>query len=367
MNRAGIGSTVLFLVLAGAGIGLAAWKRADRSASAAAAASQGEPMESVSVATAEVRSHQRTTTAIGTVLALRSVDLRNELAGTVREVRLAPGAVVEEGELLVALDVAVEEAELAAQEAQAALAETLLGRMERARENRGASEADVDRARAERDVALAHVARTRAVIERKTIRAPFTARVGLADVHPGQYLNEGTILTTLQGIDDAVNVDFAVPQTVGLGLDEGTRVGITAGGAELTGEVLALDARVDESTRNVLVRAQLTGADLPAPGASVRVHVPIGPPREVVAVRVSALRRGPAGDHVYVVEPDAEGRPRAHVRAVVSGAMLANEVVIESGLEAGEQVATSGSFKLREGVLLAVVPSEASSPTTAGR
>jgi membrane fusion protein (multidrug efflux system) len=353
-----MGSTVLFLALAGGGVALAACMSAARAAAAAAAANQGEPVESVTVAHAATRAHQRTTTAIGTVLATRSVDLRNELAGTVREVHLVPGEVVEAGALLVALDVAVDAAELAAQVAQAELAGTLLGRMERARENRGASEADVDRARAERDVALAHVARTQAVIERKTIRAPFAARVGLADVHPGQYLNEGTVLTTLQGVDDAVNVDFAVPQAVAANLGEGAGVAIVSGRTELTGEIVALDSRVDAATRNVLVRARIEGATLPAPGASVRVLVPVGPEREVVTVLVSALRKGPAGDHVFVVAPDAEGRPRAHVRTVVSGAMLGNEVVIESGLEPGEQVATSGSFKLREGVLLAVVPPE---------
>ena len=112
---------------------------------------------------------------------------------------LTPGQIVDAGTVLVALDVSVEEAELKAQEAQAALAETMLGRMQRLSQNRVASETDVDRARAERDVALAQIARTRAVIARKTIRAPFRARVGMADVHPGQYLNEGTQLTTLAG------------------------------------------------------------------------------------------------------------------------------------------------------------------------
>ena len=349
-------SGLLLMLVAATGAGLAAWKRADLAHQAQASAHQPEPMETVTAAQARGQSHQRTSTAIGTVRALRSVTLRNELAGTVRQVALEPGQVVEEGALLVALDVAVEEAELAAQEAQAALAETLLGRMQRAQENRGASEADVDRARAERDVALANVARTRAVIARKTIRAPFRARVGLADVHPGQYLNEGTVLTTLQGIDERVHVDFTVAQAVAIGLAEGMQIEIDVGPAARAGTIVALDARVDPSTRNVLVRAELTGPDLPAPGASVRVHVPVGLPRESVTVPVSALRKGPAGDHVFVVEPDAQGQPRAHLRSVQGGAMLGDEVVIESGLAVGEAVATSGSFKLREGVALVVSP-----------
>ncbi len=360
MRRRGrIGSGLLLLAVVAAGAGLAAWKRADLQAQEQASASLPEPLESITLAEAGLREHVRTTTSIGTVLALRSVTLQNELAGTVREVALVPGQVVEEGALLVALDVEVEEAELAAQEAQAQLAETLLGRMERARDNRGASEADVDRARAERDVAQANVARTRAVIERKTIRAPVRARVGLSDVHPGQYLHEGTKLTTLQGIDEAVHVDFTVSQGVAAGLREGDRVEVAASGSEtsLSATIVALDARVDPTTRNAMVRARLAeAARAPAPGASVRVRVPVGPARQVVTVPVSALRKGPAGDHVFVIAPDDAGRPRAHVRAVQGGAVLGDEVVIESGLEAGERVAASGSFKLHEGVLVAFPP-----------
>ena len=339
---------------------LALWKRAQLGADAAASAAQPEPMESVTAAVARPHAYQRTTTAIGTVLALRSVSVQNELAGTVREVRLEPGQIVETGTLLVALDVSVEEAELEAQEAEEALAETLLGRVRRALENRGASAADVDRARAERDVARAQVARTQAIIERKTIRAPFRARVGLADVHPGQYLNEGTVLTTLQGVDEEAHVDFTVTQDVAARLDVGAEVAIAADGStSLVAKVVALDARIDPSTRNALVRARIDATSAPPPGASVRVLVPVGEERTTVTVPVSALRKGPGGDHVFVLLQDEEGRTRARVRPVESGAMLGDEVVIEAGLEPGEEVAASGSFKLHEGMLVAVVPDEA--------
>jgi membrane fusion protein (multidrug efflux system) len=262
--------------------------------------------------------------------------------------------------VLVALDVSVERAELAAQKARAALAETLLGRNQQASANHAVSQVEVDRARAERDVALAEIARTEAVIARKTITAPFRARVGLADVHPGQYLNEGAVLTTLQGIDDAANVDFAVPQRVAAGLRRGDRVEISSGsdGPATVGTVMAVDARVDPTTRNASVRARIDlGGDAsqgPAPGASVRVAVPDGAAQSAVAVPVSALRKGPAGDHVFVVATGEDGHPRAHVRPVQSGTVVGEEVLILSGLEAGEQVATSGSFKLREAVLVAV-------------
>src|SRR5262249_4801230 len=162
-HRGWIGSSLLLVTLVGTGAGLAEWKHASIQDADAAAAAQPEPSESVTVAVAQERRHLQTTTSIGTVLALRSITLRNELPGPVREVSFEPGQVVDEGTLLIALDVSVEEAELAAEQAQAALADTLLGRLQRASENRGASEADVDRARAEHDVALAQIARTRAI------------------------------------------------------------------------------------------------------------------------------------------------------------------------------------------------------------
>jgi RND family efflux transporter MFP subunit len=227
-RRLPLGSVAIVLAVVAVGAVLATWKVASLRAAGAASAQQVEPMESVTVAAARPVEHRRTTTSIGTVLAMQSVTLRNELPGTVRRVALVPGTVVEAGTLLVALDVAVEEAELRAQQAQAALAEAQLARIRRLRADGIAPEMEFDRAVAERDVALAQIARTKAVIERKTIRAPFRARVGIADVHVGQYLGEGTQLTTLQSVADDAHVDFAVTQDVAAGLrvgfERGTRI-----------------------------------------------------------------------------------------------------------------------------------------------
>ena len=212
-------------------------------------------------------------------------------------------------------------------------------------------------ARAERDVALAQIARTKAIIARKTIRAPFRARVGISDVHPGQYLEEGTLLTTLQGVDDAAHADFTVAQHVAAALREGDGVEVfaTSDSPPIAAKVVAVDARVDPSTRNAMVRARIEdGAGAPAPGAAVRVQVPVGPPRTAVAVPASALRKGSGGDHVFVLAPAKDGKTRTHLRQVESGPMLGDEVLIHAGLSAGEQVAASGSFKLRDAVLVAV-------------
>jgi membrane fusion protein (multidrug efflux system) len=369
-RRGWIAALLLLVTLAATGGGLALWKIDTVREADAAAASQLEPAESVNAAVATPREHRQTVTAIGTALATRSVTLRNEVAGTVRDVALRPGQIVESGAVLVRLDVSVEEAEMAAQKAQATLAQTLLDRNEQASRTRAVSASEVDRARAERDVALAQIARTEAVIARKTIRAPFRARVGLADIHKGQYLDEGTVLTTLQGIDDTVHVDFSVPQRVAASLRKGSGVQVFVTGAErpIAGTVVATDARVDPSTRSAMIRARIAGgANSPAPGASVRVEVPDGPPLTAVAVPVSALRKGPSGDHVYVIAREKDGRMRAYSRAVQGGAVLGNEVLIVQGLEAGEQVAATGSFKLRDAVLVTVADHAAASAAGASR
>src|SRR5262245_35986828 len=288
------------------GVSLAAWKYSSIQQSNSFSAKQPEPIESVMVVAARQIEHRPTSTSIGTVLALRSITLRNELAGTVRHIKLAPGEVVEAGTLLVALDVSIEEAELKAQEAQSALAKTVLIRRRNLSYDLAAAEEEVDRARADLDVALAQIARTKAVIARKTIRAPFRARVGIADVHPGQYLNEGTQLTTLQGVSEAVHVDFAVAQQVAAGLRKDQPVEVFANDdTTIPANIVAVDARVDPATRNAMVRARISDATLAlAPGASVRIRVPVGPARKVVVVPVSALRKGPGGDHVFVLAAD---------------------------------------------------------------
>jgi membrane fusion protein (multidrug efflux system) len=350
--RRGIAAFVLLGSVLGSGVLLAAWKQNTNREAAAAAAGQPEPVERVTLAVAEAQEHHATTTAIGTVLALRSITLKNEVSGTVSRVSVNPGQIVDAGTVLVALDTSVEQAELRALTAQAKLAQTMLDRRERLLEHGATTQDEVDQVRAQREVAEAQSARLRALIAKKTIRAPFRARVGLADVHPGQYLNEGVTLTTLQGVADEVHVDFSLSQSVAAGIQPGSSVEVrTSRGQTLTAEVVAVDSRVDPATRSAMIRARLpVGADGPAPGASVRVSARAGESSMAVVVPVSSLRKGPDGDHVWVVTPDAQGALRARERKVVSGPVLGETMVVLSGLERGEQIAASGSFKLREGV-----------------
>src|SRR5262249_12404864 len=156
-------------------------------------------------------------------------------------------------------------------------------------------------------------------------RAPFRARVGIADLHPGQYLAEGTVLTTLQGVENSANVDFEVAQRVAVTLHEGEPIYFTVGAdsTAIPARIVAIDARIDPSTRNAMVRARtIESRRVPAPGSSVRVQVPVGPAVNAVTVPVSALRKGPSGDHVFVVAADNTGKPRVHIRPVQAGPVL---------------------------------------------
>jgi membrane fusion protein (multidrug efflux system) len=353
-----VGTVVLLVAVAGVAFGLVVLKKKQIDTAVAAGADRPEPTESVSVAIAQTREHRRTTTAIGTVWALRSIALKIELAGTVKTVSLTPGQIVEPGTILVALDVSVEEAELKSQEAQLVLAETVLNRARRASSTQSVPIEEVDKALAQRDVSLAQIAKSKAIIARKTIRAPFKARIGISDIHPGQYLGEGTQLTTLQGVDPAVHVDFPLPQTIAATLKEGDAIEVFSGGSltPVPAKVVAVDARVDPATRNAMVRARVDHADGIGPGAAVRVRVPAGPAQKAVAVSASALRKGPDGDHVFVIEKGPDGKSRAKARPVEVATAVGDDVFIAKGLNAGETVATSGSFKLRDG--LVVVPNE---------
>lgn len=353
-RRSWIRALSLIGAVLGTGIALTAWK--NHALRASSAPGPGiEPAEAVSTAIAQSHPHRSTVSAIGTVRALRSITLRNELPGSVRRVALTPGRIVEPGDVLVALDVSVETADLHARQAQLALAQTTLDRMLSLVARRAVSQEDVDRARSERDVAAAEIERIKATIERKTIRAPFRARIGLSDVHVGQYLSEGTDLTTLQSVESSVHVDFAVSQSVASALAVGDTVQVEAmaGGEPASARIEAIDALVDQTTRNAEVRARVSHDRVAAPGASVRVTVPLGEPRPAVGIPASALRRGPEGTHVWVIEADSASKPRAHLRPVVAGDVLGDEVLILRGVDAGDTVAASGSFKLRDGALVA--------------
>lgn len=329
----------------------------------AAASAFGEPAETVQVAAARPITWQAETSAAGTVVARQYVTLRNELSGTVAAVHFRSGQVVEEDQRLLELDTRTERAELRSAEADIGLARLTVERTRKLVEQKAGTQAEVDRAQAQLAQAEARRDVVATAIARKVLRAPFRGRIGLRDIHPGQYLAEGTELTTLESIADSVYVDFRLPQESAAKLKPGAEVKITGGAlAEpATATVRAIDSRADEASRTVRVRAEVAGlGELLKPGTFVDVTVGAGTPRTVLAVPLAAVRRAAYGDHVFVIGT-TEGKkgPRAQQRFVRTGPVVGTDIIILDGLAAGDRVATEGSFKLRQGSLVQVADGKA--------
>lgn len=344
--------------------GLAGFKYWRVSSAIAAASAFGEPAETVQVAAARPITWQAETSAAGTVVARQYVTLRNELSGTVAAVHFRSGQVVEEGQPLLELDTRTERAELRSAEADIGLARLTVERTRKLVEQKAGTQAEVDRAEAQLAQAEARRDVIATAIARKVLRAPFRGRIGLRDIHPGQYLAEGTELTTLESVADSVYVDFRLPQESAARLAPGAEVQI-AGGAlagPATATVRAVDSRADEASRTVRVRAEVAGlGEVLKPGEFVDVTVAAESPRPVLAVPLAAVRRAAYGDHVFVIGAAAAGEkgPRAEQRFVRTGPVVGTDIIILDGLAAGDRVATEGSFKLRQGSLVQVADGKA--------
>jgi membrane fusion protein (multidrug efflux system) len=341
-----------------------------------------EPAEAVEIVETRELSWQPTADLVGTVFAIRSVAVRNEIEGIVTFVGFDSGQVVEGGQVLLRLDDATDQADLAAAQAavrvaeaniaqavaQVALAETELNRLT-SLQARAVAEVDIDRARtrldaaradhgrwiAEADQARARVAQVEARIAKLTIRAPFKARAGLRSVHEGQYLSPGSDVVVLHELTDNIYLDFAVPQDFIERVKVGTTVlatGPLLGPDPVPITVVAADATVNYDTRNLRVRAVVANPHgLLVPGMAVQVRVPVDEPRTVVSVPCTAVRRAAYGDSVFIVVPDDAGQGmRARQKFVTLGQTVGDEVIVLRGLSRGDLVAGAGSFKLRDGM-----------------
>lgn len=377
----------VFVVLGTVGGGLAFYKKRQIDASMNA-----PPMpefgESARIAPAREIQWQPMSELVGTAFSLRSVRMSNELAGMVKEVRFESGSIIEAGDILLTLDDATEQADLAAAEAEVRvaaariavgesrlrLAEAELGRVTEANSQNAATPIELDRRAAEVDSARADIERLKAEVDqakskvdqvkvrvaKHVIRAPFRGRAGIRTVHEGQFLAEGTTFVLLEEVADRIYLDFAIPQEYLTRVRLGLTVSATSPvlGPDPVGiEVVAIDATVSNDTRNVRVRGivdnpTVNGEQRIRPGMFVQVRVPVDAPKPHVAVPATAVRRATYGDHVWVVTPDDKGVLRAKQRPVKLGPAVGDDVIVLEGLKAGEVIATNGSFKLREGVLV---------------
>jgi membrane fusion protein (multidrug efflux system) len=308
----------------------------------------------VLIAPVETVQFRESTTLIGTVIAPRSITVSNEIAGTVNEVSFESGGEVQEGQVLIRLDSRVEQAQRSAAKATLRLEETTLQRLRSIRGADAVSRIELDEALARRDEALALVAELTARIDRRSIVAPFRARAGLSDTQVGQYLSAGTAITSLQSLDGYQLVEFMLPQEVARKLTVGDPVTLRTEDDSLTARLIAFDALADRSTRNRKARARIDDppASLQA-GDSVKVEIHYGRELTAMAVPIQAVRRSPSGSLVYVAESNASGQTRARARSIEVGPADGKRVLVLAGLTSADKVVADGSFKLRDGALLA--------------
>jgi membrane fusion protein (multidrug efflux system) len=281
----------------------------------------------------------------------------------VDQISFESGRPVKEGEVLVTLDTKQELAQLAAAEAQRDLTAVNLERVRGLSEKQVLSQAELDRADAENKQAAARVGEIKAMIARKTIRAPFSGILGIRQVSLGQYVSGGDPIVPLQSLQP-IHVDFNVPQQDVALLKVGGEIRVTSetgsgATAGTKGKISAIDSVVDEATRNVRVRATLPNADRRLrPGMFVRAEVDLGTPRKTLTVPASAISYAPFGDSVYVVEDmkGQDGKPYKGARQqfVKLGGGRGDQVAVLSGIKAGEEIVTSGTFKLRNGAAVSV-------------
>ncbi len=331
-----------------------------QTAMAAAAAFQPPP-EAVTTTVVERERWPSSLRAIGTVTAVHGVTVSADLPGIVEEIAFESGRTVAAGEVLVRLDTRQERAQLAAAEADLELKRLNLERAQGLHAQGIVSQADFDRATAEHRQAEARVGEIRATIQRKQIASPFTGVLGIRQVSLGQYLNSGDPVVPLQSLDP-VYADFTVPQqrVPELRVGGAVQVGLEgAPGPELAGRIAAVDSVVDEATRNVRVRASLAnpGGRL-RPGMFVEAHVLLGQGQDVVGLPASAVSYAPYGDSVFVVSelqgPQGQRYRGVKQQFVKLGPARGDRVAVLSGLEPGQEVVTSGAFKLRTGAAVHV-------------
>lgn len=318
------------------------------------------PPEAVTTVVAGIESWPSTLRAIGTVAAVQGVTVSADLPGIVERIAFESGAQVARGALLVQLDASQERAQLAAAESALKLARLRLERFTGLREKKVAAQAELDQAQAEAEQAEARVGEIRAVIERKTIRAPFPGRLGIRQINVGQYLQAGDPIVPLQALDP-IHVDFDVPQQGVAALAVGREVLVTAEGVpgEIAGRVTAIDSVLDPATRNVRVQATLANADgALRPGMFVQTRLADGGAQQVIPIPASAVAYAPYGDSVFVVAeldgPNGKRYMGVRQQFVKLGPGRGDQVAVVSGLEPGAEVVSSGVFKLRNGAAVLV-------------
>jgi membrane fusion protein, multidrug efflux system len=314
------------------------------------------PPETISTAVAHEEQWSDSLSAVGSISAEQGVMVAPEIAGTVSEIDFESGANVTKGDLLVKLDASSEEAQLRAAQAQVDLAKVTAERTEKLHADNTASQSELDQAEANLKQAQANADAIQTVIDKKTIRAPFTGQLGIRQVNLGEQISAGKGIVSLQALTP-VFADFSLPQQELEKLANGLSVQVTTDtfpDKKFTGEITAINPDVDTTTRSVRVRAKILNAEkLLRPGMFARVNVALPGDQKVLVIPSTALISAPYGDTVYVVETKIEaGKTNltALQKIIRTGRAQGDFVSVETGLQAGDKVVSAGGFKLRNGM-----------------
>jgi membrane fusion protein (multidrug efflux system) len=314
--------------------------------------------------------------AIGTVSAVRGVDLTVETAGIVKDIAFHANEKVEAGAVLLQLDDEVERADLEAAKAQAALDQTALKRAEELQKRGVGSEVTLDTARATAAASASQVTKLQAVLDQKQLTAPFRGTVGIPKIDLGQYVTPGTAIVTLQDLD-TMRVDFTVPeqQLPLLKIDQTVKLGLNTGDLPYSGKIKGIDPKIDPASRLVTVRAEVANTEGKlTPGQFVQVRVELPKEDGVLALPQTALTTSLYGDYVFVVRPakaeaakpeekPAEAKPAESGKKpdlvlaqvfVKPGRHNDGLVEILTGIKAGDEVVTAGQNRLFNGMSVVV-------------
>jgi membrane fusion protein (multidrug efflux system) len=338
-------------------------------------AQMASPTQTVSATKAGYDEWQPRLEAVGSLRAVKGADLSLEVAGVVDAIWFNSGDDVEEGAPLLKLRADDDIARLDSLRAMAELSQINYERDQKQFRIQAVSQATLDSDAANLKNAKAQVAQQQAILDKKTLKAPFTGHLGIRAVDLGQFVNAGTAIVTLQALDP-IYMDFFVPQQAIAQIKMGQAVTIRIDAftdRTFAGEISAINPRVDASSRNVQVRATLKNADHKLlPGMYATVQIPTGAPEKRITLPQTAITYSPFGDTVYVVEEkgaDAKGEPQRVARQtfVTTGATRGDQVAILKGVGNGDTVVTAGQIKLHNGSIVmidnAIRPTADAAPT----
>ena len=294
--------------------------------------------------------------AVGTIKAIRGIDLTSESEGEIIALHFDSGETVEGGQLLLVLNDEIEQASRLNQIASRKLAEILFERASQLIKQNSIPKTQYDRSKADLDRARAHLAETEARLENKRIQAPFPGILGIRMVDLGDYLSPGTVIATLQD-RSALEIDFSVPARFSPQLEVGQKIELSVSAFPdqvFEAELAAIDAKVDPGTRSLLLRARITHPGKLIPGMFASLRLDFGTASPVVTVPETAVTYSLQGNTVFIIEPTDDGGLTASARIVSVGDVRDGRTAILDGLESGQRIVTAGQNKLYRGVRIVV-------------